>query len=48
MNPLFKVENIEKEINNVNSEISMRMTFNKSLGVYKLLKKFGNSESKLF
>jgi secreted Zn-dependent insulinase-like peptidase len=29
VNPLFDVKNISKEINNVNSEISMRMTYNK-------------------
>ena len=30
--PLFDRERIMKELNNVNSEISMRMTFNKNLG----------------
>ena len=47
-NPLFSEENILKEINNVNSEISMRMTFNKNLAYYKLLKKIGNPKSKIF
>lgn len=32
--PLFDQERIMKELNNVNSEISMRMTFNKNLGRY--------------
>ena len=47
-NPTFSEENILKEINNVNSEISMRMTFNKNLAYYKLMKKVGNPDSKLF
>ncbi len=46
--PLFSEENIKKEVNNVNSEISMRMTFNKNLAYYKLIKTIGNKESKLF
>lgn len=48
VNPLFAEETILKEINNVNSEISMRYTFNKSLGVYKALKTFGNKKNKMF
>lgn len=48
INPTFTKENIEKEINNVNSEISMRMTYNKHMATYKLLKKIGNPNSKLF
>ena len=47
-NPTFTEENILKEINNVNSEISMRMTYNKNMAYYKLLKKLGNPHSKLF
>jgi len=46
--PTFTIENIKKEINNVNSEISMRMTYNKSLAYYKLLKAIGNPESKIY
>lgn len=48
INPTLTKENLEKEINNVNSEISMRMTYNKHLATYKLLKKIGNPNSKLF
>ena len=40
--PLFKKELLEKEINNVNSEISMRMTYNKGLAYYKMIKYLGN------
>lgn len=47
-NPTFSEENILKEINNVNSEISMRMTFNKNMAYYKLLKTIGNPKSRLF
>ena len=47
-NPTFSEENILKEINNVNSEISMRMTYNKNLAYYKLLKKIGNPNSRIF
>ena len=47
-NPSFDETNISKEINNVNSEISMRMTFNKDLGYYKFIKEIGNKKSKLF
>lgn len=47
-NPLFSADMIAKEINNVNSEISMRMTFNKHLGYYKLIKAIGNKEAKIF
>lgn len=46
--PLFSVDNIKKEINNVNSEISMRMTYNKNLAYYKLLKAIGNPQSKIY
>ena len=46
--PLFASDTILKEINNVNSEISMRMTFNKNLGYYKLIKAIGNKECKMF
>ena len=38
INASFKMEHIEKEINNVNSEISMRMTHNKALDYYQLIK----------
>lgn len=48
INPLFEKEVIEKEINNVNSEISMRMTYNKGLAYYKLIKLIGNPECKMF
>ena len=47
-NPLFMQNNIIKEINNVNSEISMRMTFNKKFNEYKFLKEIGDPRSKLF
>ena len=46
--PLFDEERITKEMNNVNSEISMRMTFNKNLGYYKMLKKIGNPDARIF
>ena len=46
--PNFDKEKIEKEINNVNSEISMRMTSNKNLGYYKMIKKIGNPEARIF
>ena len=46
--PLFAADTILKEINNVNSEISMRMTFNKNLGYYKLIKAIGNKQCKIF
>lgn len=48
INPTFQKEHLEKEINNVNSEISMRMTYNKGLAYYKLLKLLGNPESNIF
>lgn len=48
VNPLFDLKNIQKEINNVNSEISMRMTSNKQMGVYKLLKRVGNLNAKIY
>lgn len=48
MNASFKKESIENEINNVNFEVSMRMTNNKSLDYYKLAKLLGNSESIMF
>ena len=47
-NPTFSAENILKEVNNVNSEISMRMTFNKNMAYYKILKTLGNPASRLF
>ena len=47
-NPTFAEADILKEVNNVNSEISMRMTYNKNLAYYKLLKRVGNPASKLF
>ena len=46
--PLFDKNTIQKEINNVNSEISMRMTFNKNLAYYKMIKKIGNYGCHLF
>ena len=46
--PNFSVESITKEINNVNSEISMRMTYNKDLAYYKLIKKIGNKDCRIF
>lgn len=48
MNASFKIESIEKEINNVNSEVSMRMTHNKALDYYKFAKLLGNDESIMF
>lgn len=47
INPSFEIESIEKEINNVNSEIVMRMTHNRELTYYKLLKEFLNPLSKV-
>ncbi len=47
-NPLFAKNTISKELNNVNSEISMRMTFNKNLSYYKMVKEIGYRDSKLF
>lgn len=38
INPIFDKENIKKEINNVNSEISFRIKYNKTFSDYKLLK----------
>jgi secreted Zn-dependent insulinase-like peptidase len=46
--PTFTEENILKEVNNVNSEISMRMTYNKNLAYYKLLKTIGNPNSRIY
>ena len=46
--PNFDANKIKKELNNVNSEISMRMTFNKNLGYYKMIKKIGNPEARIF
>lgn len=46
-NPNLDVGTIKKEVNNVNSEISMRMTFDKTLGCYKLLKAVGNPDAKI-
>lgn len=48
INPNFTLELIKKELNNINSEISMRMTFNKNLAYYKLIKKIGNPESQMY
>ena len=48
INPNFTLDLIKKELNNINSEISMRMTFNKNLAYYKLIKKIGNPESQMF
>lgn len=47
-NASFKIKSIENEINNVNSEISMRMTHNNALDYYKLLKLIGNDKSSMF
>jgi secreted Zn-dependent insulinase-like peptidase len=46
--PNFDANKIQKELNNVNSEISMRMTFNKNLGYYKMIKKIGNPDARIF
>ena len=46
--PNFDKEKIKKEINNVNSEISMRMLYNKNLGYYKTIKKIGNPDARVF
>lgn len=48
INASFKIESIEKEINNVDSEVSMRMTNNKALDYYKLAKLLGNNDSVMF
>ena len=48
MHPLLTHRSIKKEINNVNSEIDMNMTFERSQGVYKLLKSVGNPQSSMF
>jgi secreted Zn-dependent insulinase-like peptidase len=48
INPNFTPDIVKKELNNINSEISMRMTFNKSLAYYKLIKKIGNKNSRIF
>ena len=47
-NPKFDKENIKKEINNVNSEISFRIKYNKSLSDYKIIKILKNKDSKIF
>ena len=47
-NPLFKEEELRKELNNVNSEISMRMTFEKKKSYYKFIKAIGNPKARLF
>lgn len=47
-NPTLSIENIKKEMNNVNSEISMRMTYNKNLAYYKIIKAIGNKKCKIF
>ena len=47
-NPNFDIENIRKEVNNINSEISMRMTFEKKYKYYKFIKAIGNPKSRLF
>ena len=46
--PTFELNTIAKEINNVNSEISMRMTYNKEMGFYKFIKEVGNKECRIF
>lgn len=48
MYPRLTHHSIEKEINNVNSEIDMNMTFDRNQGVYKLLKSIGNPKSSVF
>ena len=47
-NPLFKEKELRKELNNVNSEISMRMTFEKKKSYYKFIKAIGNPKARLF
>lgn len=47
-NPLLDIETIKKEINNINSEISMRMTYEKKYDYYKFIKAIGNPQSRLF
>jgi secreted Zn-dependent insulinase-like peptidase len=46
--PNFDKDKIKKEINNVNSEISMRMLYNKNLAYYKTIKKMGNPDARIF
>jgi secreted Zn-dependent insulinase-like peptidase len=48
INPLFSEDQILKEIRNVNSEVSMRMTYNEELNYYKILKEVGNQKCNLF
>ena len=46
--PLFAEGTIAKELNNVNSEISMRMTFNRNFSHYKMMKEIGNRDARMF
>ena len=46
-NPNLDAKTVKKEVNNVNSEISMRMTYNKAMGHYKLLKEVGHPDAKI-
>ena len=48
INASFSKENFIKEINNVNSEVSMRMINNKALDYYKLAKLLGNNKCIMF
>ena len=48
VNPLFNKENIVNEMNNVNSEVDMKITYNKDATMYKFLREFGNLESVLY
>lgn len=47
-NPILAVDTIKKEVNNVNSEISMRMTYEKTYGYYKFVKAVGNVDARIF
>lgn len=47
-NPILAVETIKKEVNNVNSEISMRMTYEKTYGYYKFVKAVGKPDARIF
>ena len=47
-NPILAVDTIKKEVNNVNSEISMRMTYEKTYGYYKFIKAVGNIDARIF
>lgn len=47
-NPSFDVQTIKKEINNVNSEISMKLTDNKEETFYKFIKMIGDKRAPMW